>query len=159
MISLCFLLLLRWTSTDDFRVGQELCCKPCKITTHFYYPQMFVSGTPSPSVFFFFFCRCFSGHFRFIRFRLWCTCRSTNIAVTITIAGDRGTGDRVAKTSARGLLVLVLTPETTTTNLSIVSLVSKEAQISRSNDVAWFPLILEYSNVHKSNILLLYAIN
>ena len=22
-------------------------CKPCKITTHFYYPQMFVSGTPS----------------------------------------------------------------------------------------------------------------
>ena len=101
----------------------------------------------------------FSGHFRFIRFRLWCTCRSTNIAVTITIAGDRGTGDRVAKTSARGLLVLVLTPETTTTNLSIVSLVSKEAQISRSNDVAWFPLILEYSNVHNSNILLLYAIN
>ena len=94
MISLCFLLLLRWTSTDDFRVGQELCCKPCKITTHFYYPQMFVSGTPSPSVFFF--CRCFSGNFRFIRFRLWCSCRSTNIAVTITTAGDRGTADRVA---------------------------------------------------------------
>ena len=22
-------------------------CKPCKITIHFYYPQMFVSGTPS----------------------------------------------------------------------------------------------------------------
>ena len=36
-----------------------------------------------------------------------------------------------------GLLVLGLTPETetTTTNLSIVSLVSKEAQISLSNDV------------------------
>ena len=58
--------------------------------------------------------------FRFIRFRLWCTCRSSIIAVTITTAGDRGAGDRVASTSARGLLDLSRLP--TKTNMLFLNL-------------------------------------
>ena len=121
-----------------FLYGQELCCKPCKIITHFYYPQMFVSGTPSV----FFFADVLVGILGLLDFGvdlhvpllLSLLLDLVVDSLLLLVIGVLGIGLLVLV--LWGLLVLGLTPETeTTTNLSIVSLVSKEAQISLSNDV------------------------
>ena len=138
--SLCFLLLLRWTSTDDFLVWSRTMLQalqnnnPLLLSTNvcFWYSQCL-----------FFFADVLVGILGLLDFGvdlhvpLLLSLLLDLVVDSLLLLAIGVLGIGLLVLVLWGLLVLGLTPETetTTTNLSIVSLVSKEAQISLSNDV------------------------